>query len=159
MSLSLHRSFQQIPFTKPAYEAMEQDKVRLEKERSETLERLKIAREQGDLSENGAYRYAKMELGNIARQLRRLQYLLRVGYIATKSEQTNTVGFGNTITLKQGETSQTYTIVSKHESNPERQTLSTESPIGKAVLGKKLGDIITVITPSGEKVFTLTQIA
>src|SRR5258708_3196643 len=158
MKTTLHSSLPRIPFTKLAYEKIQKDTQRLHTEREETLERLKVAREQGDLSENGAYRYAKMELGNIGRQLRQLHYLLRFGHVVQSSEKTNVVGFGNTVTLSTNGKEVSYMIVSEHEADPKNGKLSTESPIGKALLGKKIGDTVVVSAPARELNYTITKI-
>jgi transcription elongation factor GreA len=150
-----------IPFTKEAYTKLQLEKKKLEALRVEVLARLKEAREQGDLSENGAYKYAKFELGNIGRQLRQINYQLHNGYIAAvSSSASNTAQFGSTITL-QNTTDQkemTFTLVSEFESNPAEKKLSTTSPIGTATLGKKLHDIIQVQTPTGAKTFTIIKL-
>jgi transcription elongation factor GreA len=154
-----HSSLPRIPFTKEAFEKMQHDAARLQTEREETLERLKTAREQGDLSENGAYRYAKMELGNISRQLRTLHHLLRFGYIAATTTQNERVAFGSKITLISPTKEITYTIVGEHEADPSQRKLSTVSPIGKAAFGKTVGAVVKVSTPSGEIQYTIKKIA
>lgn len=146
-----------IPFTKDAYEEMQRDFERLSVEREEILVRLQTAREQGDLSENGAYKYAKFELGNVNRQLRRLTHLLRYGVI-TQSRNQGVVEFGSTVTLESNGKKLTFTLVSEHESNPAKQKLSFKSPIGQAIIGKKVGDNVKVQTPAGETIYTLLTI-
>jgi transcription elongation factor GreA len=151
-----------IPFTEDAYKKLEAEKKKLEALRVEVLARLKEAREQGDLSENGAYKYAKFELGNIGRQLRQIKYQLHHGYVANVSVSAkNTAQFGCTITLQntQDQTEMSFMLVSEFESNPAEKKLSTHSPIGAATLGKKLHDTIEVSTPKGTKIFKVTQIA
>lgn len=159
MGSSPHSSLQRIPFTKQAFEKMRHEVSRLQTEREETLERLKIAREQGDLSENGAYRYAKMELGNISRQLRTLHHLLRFGYVAAPNTQKTYVEFGSTITLSSPQKEVVYTVVSEHEADPTQKKISMMSPIGKATLGKRVGDTVEVTTPSGILQYTVKKIA
>ncbi len=146
-----------IPFTKEAYEKLQSDLDRLTKYREEVVVRLTTAREMGDLSENGAYRYAKMELGDISRQMRQLKYQLRFGFVPPKSTS-GIIGFGNTVTLEGKDKSLSFMLVSKHESNPEEHKLSTESPIGKAILGKKAGDEIVVMLPAGEIKYKITKV-
>ncbi len=147
-----------IPFTQEAYEKMQQDFERFTLERAEVMERLKIAREMGDLSENGAYRYAKFELGNIGRQLRQLEYLLKHGEVVVAQEY-DRVGFGTAVTVLSGDDKEvTYLIVSKHESNPKAGKLSMESPIGRALLGKKVGESVSVDIPAGAVTYRIVQI-
>jgi len=147
-----------IPFTQAAYDQMSQDFDRLTAERKEVLVRLQAAREMGDLSENGAYTYAKLELASVSRQLRQLKYLLEYGQV-THSTSAQEVGFGNTVTLKTNKNKEiAYTLVSIHESDLLAHKLSTESPLGAAIMGKKIGDTVTVVAPVGEMSYTILKI-
>lgn len=148
-----------IPFTKDAFEKLETEYQRLQKERIEIMERLKIAREMGDLSENGAYKYAKFELGNVSRELRRIKHLLDNGFINnTHSTGSNTIEFGTTVTLTQDSNTLTFLLVSAHESDLTQNKLSLESPLGKALIGKTVGDRIFVQAPAGTLEYTILTI-
>ena len=146
-----------IPFTPQAYKQLQQDRFRLKTERVEVMQRLKTAREMGDLSENGAYKYAKFELGSIGRQLRRINHLLSEG-VVVQSQQHTSVQFGSQVTLKGPKGTQTVLIVSEHESNPREQKLAMTSPIGAAIMGKSAGDSATVTTPRGAVQYTILMI-
>lgn len=152
-----------IPFTKEAYDSLKIEKARLLQLRVEVSQRLKEAREQGDLKENEAYQYAKFELGNIGRQLRDINYRLQHGYVAALAAAgaATSAQFGTTITLKnlENNTELTFMLVSEFESNPAEKKLSTSSPIGAAALGKKLNEIIVVTTPNGPKTFQIVSIS
>lgn len=147
-----------IPFTQAAYSKNQDEFDRLTQLRKEVIERLRTAREMGDLSENGAYTAAKFELGNIGRQLRQLKHLLVHGYVATTNASNDTADFGKKITVADEKTSFTFQLVSEYESNLAEQKLSLQSPIGKAVYGSKVGDVVNVQSPSGEKKYTITAI-
>lgn len=147
-----------IPFTYYAYEKLKKELVRLEKLREEVVIRLSAAREMGDLSENGAYKYAKQELGNIGRQIRDVRYKLKFGHVVTTRSTNGQIEFGSTITIENNERSLTFMLVSEYESNPSENKLSTASPIGKAVVGKKTGDLVTVQLPQGESLYTITSV-
>lgn len=146
-----------IPFTAAAYRQMETELAQLVKLREEVMERLKIAREMGDLSENGAYRYAKFELGNIGRKMRHLNYLLKNGEITEKASS-EVIDFGCMVTLKNANREMTFTLVSEHESNPAEGKLSLQSPIGQAVKGKKAGDEVIVHGPQGDVTYTIERV-
>ncbi len=151
-----------IPFTADAFAKLQTEKQRLTALRVEVMARLKEAREQGDLSENGAYTYAKFELGSIGRQLRALNHQLDNGFIATTPTTTSsTIQFGSTVTLQHTTTNATMTfmLVSQFESDPAHQKLSTTSPIGQAILGKKTGDTVTVNLPKGETTYSIITVA
>lgn len=146
-----------IPFTQEGYAKLEQDLADYTKRREEVIVRLQTAREMGDLSENGAYKAAKFELGGIDRELRRLKYLLQYGQVQTVPKS-DTINFGHTVTLKNKEHEITFMLVGTHESNPQEKKLSTHSPFGQAVLGKKTGDTITIEAPSGKLTYTITSV-
>lgn len=146
-----------IPFTKDAYQKLQTNFDRLTKERKEVLIRLKDAREQGDLSENGAYKYAKFELGSISRQLRELRYLLESGEVVEKTAS-EVVQFGCTVTLADGEKEVQYLMVSKHESNPTEGKLSIESPLGLQLMGKPINTEVNFTVPSGTKHYRIIRI-
>ncbi len=147
-----------IPFTPQAYAQLKADKARILKERKEVIIRLQTAREMGDLSENGAYKYAKQELGDIGRKLRKLNYLLAEGVVVKPTTHT-CVEFGSSVELKGPRGAHTYMIVSEHESNPGERKLAMTSPIGAAILGKTVGDEVSVTTPNGLVAYTITAIS
>lgn len=148
-----------IPFTAAAFQKLQANFDALTKERILVMQRLQVAREMGDLSENGAYHYAKFELGSIGRQLRDLRHLLDNGYIVAATTQNDVISFGKTVTLQQGKRSLIYTLVSQFESNPQQGKLSQESPLGIALDGKKVGDVVHVQAPAGKVEYTIQAIA
>lgn len=147
-----------IPFTKEAYTQNHTAYDRLKKLRVEVMERLKAAREMGDLSENGAYKYAKFELGDIGRRMRYLKHLLTNGYVAETKHDSATANFGRTVVLKNGDREFMFLLVSEHESDLTQNKLSINSPIGKAIVGKKAGDEVTVETPKGTDNYQILSI-
>ncbi|HZZ98812.1 MAG TPA: GreA/GreB family elongation factor [Candidatus Saccharimonadia bacterium] len=153
----MHSSITLIPFTREAYEHMHREVARLQHELDEVKVRLQTAREMGDLSENGAYHAAKFELGSITRELRRLRGLLKQGKI-TERAPGDGIGFGSTVTLKRDNRETSYLLVSMHESDPKEHKLSMESPLGKAVLGKHVGEVVEVQTPGGKAEYSITAI-
>ncbi len=160
-----------IPFTSAKYTQMQQKVVELEAEREVVMQRLIEARGMGDLSENGAYQYAKFELGNIGRQLRRFKSLLAKGFRAPKHVGLQgVIDFGSEVIIEKVNRSATggtqnttkqlkFTIVSEHESDPSKGTLAYSSPMGKALLRKKVGDVVTVQTPVGDTEYTIISIS
>lgn len=137
---------------------MQTEVKRLETEREAVVLRLTAAREQGDLSENGAYHAAKFELGNIGRQLRQLRFLLHNGVITTKRAG-GRVSFGNTVKLKQEQKEVSYTLVSQYESDPRNHMISTESPLGQLLMGKTVGDSVTLQAPVGQIVYKIIEVS
>ncbi|MDP3988133.1 MAG: GreA/GreB family elongation factor [Candidatus Levybacteria bacterium] len=145
-----------IKFTKEGFEKLKKNFEEFTQKRKSTVANLSRAREMGDLSENGAYKSAKFELGSIDRELRRLKYLLRFGFIAESSKR-NFVDFGSKVILSDGEKEMIFTMVSGYESDPHEQKLSTFSPLGKAILGKRKGDRVEVISPSGKTIYKIVD--
>ncbi len=148
---------QKIKFTAEGYNKVKNEFDRLTEKRKEAVVSLRTAREMGDLSENGAYKAARFQLSDIDRQLRWLRYQIRFG-VVTPTFHTGVVGFGNTITLKGDASEMTFMLVDGFESNPKEGKLSVHSPIGQAVVGKKVGDKVVVTAPAGQTEYTLTKL-
>jgi transcription elongation factor GreA len=139
------------------YEKIQQRYTQLQAYREEVLVRLQDAREKGDLKENGAYTAARFELSDTDRELRKLSYLLRYG-VATEAKQTEQAGFGNTVTVRAGTVERAFTLVSRHEADPRAHKLSVESPLGRQLVGKKMGDSFEVEAPAGTVTYRVIKI-
>ena len=117
-------------------------------ERKEMAERLKQAISFGDLSENAAYSVAKDAQADLERKIIEMEILSRNAIIIEKKNE-GIVQIGSTIKLKSGNKKFQYTIVGSKEADPENNFISNESPLGKAFLNKKKGEIIEIQTPRG----------
>jgi len=120
--------------------------------RREVAERIKEAREFGDISENAEYDDAKNEQAMLEKQISDLEEKLRSAKVIDSKEVTGeTVTVGTTVHLKDQKTSKSekFHIVGSAEANVAERKLSNESPIGKALLGKKRNDIVSVPVPRG----------
>ena len=146
-----------IQFTKQGYQKVEKDFKDLTQKRKEAVIRLRTAREMGDLSENGAYKAARFELSSIDRELRRLSYLLRLGEVV-ETQNTGVVDFGRRVMIDDGTKHITFILVNVYESDPRQEKLSINSPIGRAILGKRVGDTVTVTAPAGKTTYTVVDI-
>lgn len=121
--------------------------------RPEVLEKLKVARDFGDLSENSEYDAAKQEQSILETEIAQIEETLRKAVIIENDDITNdTVGVGNSVTVHDLDFDEkiTYKIVGVIESDPDNNEVSNESPIGSSLMGKKKGDTVTVQTPGGE---------
>ena len=130
--------------------------------RPKIIEAIAEARGHGDLKENAEYHAAKEEQAKIESRIIEINDLIaRANVIdVTKLEKEDKVIFGSTaglIDLKNNE-KKTYKIVGKDEADIKKNYIYFRSPIGKALIGKKTKDLVTVITPSGEKNFEVTEI-
>ena len=120
--------------------------------RREVAERIKEAREFGDISENSEYDDAKNEQAMLEKQIAELEEKLRSATVIDKSAvSTEAVSVGTTVHVKDQKTDKSvkYMIVGSSEANPSENKLSNESPVGKALIGKKRGDLVSVPVPRG----------
>ncbi|OGY18748.1 MAG: hypothetical protein A2900_02135 [Candidatus Chisholmbacteria bacterium RIFCSPLOWO2_01_FULL_50_28] len=148
---------EKIRFTKEGYAKMEEEFQALTDERVEILVRLQTAREMGDLSENGAYTAARLELGSTDRRLRQLRYLMRFAEVV-ESKSAGTIDFGSLVTLDNGKKQMIFTLVGKYESDPAKQKLSIEGPLGMALKGKRAGDTVKVHAPAGTTTYRVVKV-
>lgn len=146
-----------IPFTKEGYDQLIQEKETLLAKRPGIVDELRRAREMGDLSENGAYKGARMSLSSVDARIRHLTHLIRYAKIIQQTDS-DVVSLGNTIVLQQNDKEITYKIVGEHESNSLQGKISAKSPLGKELLGKKIGATIIFHAPKGEIAYLLKKI-
>lgn len=148
--------------TKEKIEELKIELERLKKEgRVEIAARLKHAKEYGDLSENAEYSEAKDEQGRVERRIFELENILRNVSVIKKGGR-DIAQIGSTIEIKKsspgGGKILKYTIVGSKEAKPETNLISNESPLGKAFLGKKKGDIVKIETPKGKTEYKIMKI-
>ena len=128
----------------------------------EVAEQIKVARGFGDLSENSEYDEAKNEQGKLYSRIAELEEILQHVVIVDESTgATNEVTIGCTVTVtsvEDGKTSFTFKIVGSQEADPMHRIISEESPFGKALLGAKEGDTVTVEAPRGAITYTVQKI-
>jgi transcription elongation factor GreA len=137
-----------IPFTNIGFENLKKELEDLIAKRPAAVDVLKRGREMGDLSENGLYKAAKMELSNIDHQIRHLQNLVLYGKVFTPINN-NTVQLGHTVTVETENGNKTFQIVGEWEAAPRDGRISLKSPIGHNLMGRKVGEFSSVQTPNG----------
>lgn len=129
--------------------------------RPEVIKKIGIAREYGDLSENAEYDSAKEEQGVIEAEILEIESKLRnCEIISEKGVPANKIAVGCHVKLYDEKFDEEieYQIIGSTESNPLKGLISNESPVGKALLGKKKGDVIEVSTPSGNSKYKILSI-
>jgi transcription elongation factor GreA len=143
-------------------ERLEEFKAELEllknTRRNEVAQRLKQAKEYGDLSENSEYAEARDEQANVETRIFELEDLLKDAVVLEKNVANGVVEVGSVVTIKKGDKTSVYTIVGKYEAKPEEGRISDESPLGKAFLKRKVGDKIPVTTPGGVVTYEILKI-
>lgn len=140
------------PITKKGYEALKAELDRLKKvERPKVIEAIAEARSHGDLSENAEYDAAKERQGFIESRLKVVESRLADARIVeTAGRSTDTAVFGATVSLVEMESKQKkqYTLVGQDEADLKDGKISIQSPVGKALIGKRVGDQVAVTTPA-----------
>lgn len=132
-----------------------------EVDRPANTKAIEIARGHGDLSENADYSAAKEEQGMIDAKLRDTEARISRAEVIDPLEQSGSrVMFGATVTIEDNETGdrQVLTIVGEHEANIKRGRISIAAPLARALLGREVGDEITVQTPKGKREVELTKV-
>lgn len=126
--------------------------------RVETAEAIKIARELGDLSENAEYQSARQEQERNDGRIDEIEHIL-ANVEVIKAKGNKQVGLGSTVTLKGGKRDLVLQVVGTIEADPLAQKISDESPIGKALLGKKEGEDVEIKTPNDITTYKIVTIA
>ncbi len=147
-----------VLFTKAGFEQLKVKQAELLAKREIVLVSLQRAREMGDLSENGAYTSAKFELGNVDRELRTIEFNLKYGKVV-ETQNSEAIGFGSKVTVELNGKEYTYTLVGTQESDPRNGILSLESPIGMALVGKRVGDKVSVVMPDRQIEYLVKKIS
>lgn len=149
--------------SRESYEKLvaELDDLKINK-RKEVAERLKVARSYGDLSENAEYDEAKNEQAILEAHITELQYTIdNAEIVDDESISVDEIGMSSKITIKRLDTGkiETFTIVGTNHANVREGLISDESPIGKAAMKKRVGDIFIVEAPAGELRFEVVEIS
>jgi transcription elongation factor GreA len=152
----------EVILTPEGYEKLKQeiDLLRGDKRR-EVAERIRIAREFGDIAENAEYDDAKNEQAMLEHKIAQLEDRLLTARVITKKEiSKDTVSIGSRVRLRDVAAKQTfeYRIVGSAEANPAENKLSNESPVGKAIMGHKKGETVEVTAPRGSLKFKILEI-
>ena len=123
-------------------------------ERDSISQRLRSAIQMGDLSENADYIKAKEDQGFLEGRIKELEYTLKNVTIIDKANiDTSKVNIGSTITVQEGDfETETWFLVGPKEASPRAGKISYESPIGKALIGRSVGDNVNVVLPNGSNI-------
>lgn len=129
------------------------------KKRPNVVERLSLARMQGDLSENNEYASAKEELAFIDGRIEELEDVLqKVCVVDEKNKKWECVGLGCRVTVQSNKTETIYHIVGEWEADPGQKKVSHSSPLGRALLGKKVGEEVEFEAPVGKILYKILRI-
>ncbi len=152
--------------TKPIYlsrEGLERARAELEElinvRRPEVAARIHDAKEHGDLNENAEYEDAKNEQAFVEGRIQALEALIKNATIIDDNHSSDHVQIGSTVVVRSPDGEQRFTIVGSAEARPNEGRISNESPVGRALLGKKKGDKVLVRVPAGDFTYTIVSIS
>jgi transcription elongation factor GreA len=151
----------QIFLTPEGKEELEQKLNRLrEVERPALAIKLKEAVAMGDLKENADYHDTREKMSMMDGEIQRLEVILRDGIVVERAENTNEVGLGSLVTIREdgSDEDEIFTIVGQAEANPKEGKISQKSPIGAALMHRRKGDKVKVETPNGVIKFKIMKI-
>jgi transcription elongation factor GreA len=141
-----------IPITKKGYQALQAELERYKRvERPKNIRDIEEARAHGDISENAEFEAAKERQSHIDGRIRDLEHkLAEAEIIDTSNFSTEKIVFGATVTVKelQSEKEQRYTLVGQDEADLKSGKISVQSPVGRSLIGKRVGDTVKVQTPA-----------
>lgn len=126
--------------------------------RPEIAQRIHDAKEYGDVTENAEYEDAKNEQAFVEGRIQALTSIIKNAVIIEENHSRTFVQIGSTVTIEGDKGKEKYTIVGATEAAPDEGRISNESPVGRALLGKKKGDAVTVTVPAGSSTYTIVNI-
>jgi transcription elongation factor GreA len=151
---------------KPTYLSREGlEKLRLELKELSTVRRPEIAtrihdaKEHGDLTENAEYEDAKNEQAFVEGRIAQLEALIKNATLIAENHNSDHVQIGSTVAVESEDGKETFTIVGSTEAKPTEGRISNESPVGRALLGKKKGEKVLVRVPAGDFTYKIVRIS
>ena len=143
--------------TESGQRELERELEELKSRRGEIADKVAAARDFGDLSENAEYDAAREAQGLLETRITEIETILQNASII-QTGNSSTVMLGSTVELEANGKAVTYTVVGPVEADPLEGKVSNESPIGQALMGKAVGDTVTISTPKGELAYTVVAL-
>lgn len=143
----MNSRIKRIPVTKEGYDKLQKELLQLQKDRPQAVKNLADARGMGDLSENGLYTAAKSRLRSIDAQIFRTEIQIKLADIIEGSD--GKVSIGSIVTVESDTGKTVFNIVGDYEANPTEKKISQHSPLGRALMGKKVGETAQFEAPKG----------
>lgn len=151
-----------IPISKQGYKRLEEELARLKSERPAIIQAIKEAREEGDLRENAGYDAARERQGMAEARIKYIESRMALYQVVDLDKLSgDKVIFGSTVEVEDVDTeeSRTYTILGPDEAEPAKGSISFLSPVGQALLGKEVGDEVSVDIPRGRVTYEIVDIS
>lgn len=150
---------QTVQITQKGLDALEKELSELVgKKRPHLVSRLADARSEGDLKENSDYQNAKDELAFLDGRIEELESVIKTAIVVSNDPQSSGIGVGTKVTLKVGGGEVIFEIVGEWEADPIKKKISSTSPLGNALSGKKVGDKVEVDAPAGKVVYEIVSV-
>lgn len=148
-----------IQVTKEGFKELKKELNNLQEvKRPKVVDRLAFARSQGDLSENSDYHNAGDELEFLDGRISELENVIKNAVVVRSNKNSSTVSVGTTVEVKANGAQHTFNIVGEWEANPAKKKISHTSPLGQALVGKKVGDKVEVEAPAGKLHYEILKI-
>ncbi len=159
LNFNISRSMKEQYLTKQGMNELQERLHQLKTvRRREIADAIQAAKEQGDLSENAEYSSAKEEQSRIEQEISELEMTLKNAHVVAK-RKTDQVSIGSMVLVECNGQEREYHVVGSNEANPLEGKISNESPMGEALLGAKVGDLVHIPVPSGTKECTIKKIS
>ncbi len=149
----------EFKLTKDGVKELEDELASLNELKPEIVDRLKQARSQGDLSENADYDAARGELERTETRIKEVEHILQNVEVIKAPKSNGAVKLGSTVELNSTKGKTTFKVVGSVEANPGEGKVSDQSPIGTALMGKKVGDDVEITLPSGAMKYKVKAIS
>jgi len=149
---------QDLYISRAGLEELKTELAELLEERKDITAKIKEAREFGDLSENAEYQEAKTKQSFIEGRIAEIESMLKVAKVIDDNNRTNgRVALGSKVKVEVNGQTKEFVITGSNESNPAEGKISNESPIGRALMGKKKGDVVDITTPDGTRQYHILE--
>lgn len=149
-----------VQMTQSGLDEIKEELAKLKAKEPQAVDRVTKAREFGDLSENSEYHAAREDLAFIQGRIEELEEMIaRVQVVTASSTSGNKVDIGCQVTVDANGQEHTYTIVGEFEADPMKKKISHDSPLGRALMGKKKGEVVEFEAPVGKVSYTVKHIA
>lgn len=148
----------EILLTQAGLEKLKEELKKLKERRKQVADRIKIAREYGDLSENSEYDDARNEQSFVEGKIQDLLDMIKNARVVAKNGLAGKIEMGSVVTLKLDGETFSYEIVGANESDPVNGKISAESPMGFALVGKSKGEKVDITTPGGTTTYQIVEV-
>lgn len=147
-----------VHLTKEGYDELNAELAALQEKHPNAVERVAKARDHGDLSENSEYHAAREDLSFMMGRIEELEEVLARAEVVKSTKSNGIVDMGCSVTVAANGTKVTYVLVGEYEADPTKKKISVDSPLGQALMGKKVKDKVEFEAPVGKVVYTIKQI-